>query len=190
VREYPEHGLGHLLDPTNATSDDPSWMHRVWEGIVAKELGVGRDEPMWLDRPALSRLTVSGPELLRPFADLNRGRGYPDQVKPLNFLLAAHVRALGHPDGVDPARFQLIAPYERDVLKWTQLPWIDRHSGERFRIDATGDTGGLGVTRVQTYRDALAAFRTHPEAKSAEPNGRPSGRATVGLLGRRVARTA
>jgi hypothetical protein len=190
VRKYSEHGLGHLLDPTDPGSDDPSWMRLVWEGILAEELGLGHEEPDWLDRPALSRLTVSGPELLRPFAALNRGKAYADQVKPFNFLLAAHVRPFGHPDGVDPTRFQLIAPFEKDARKWTKLPWVDRYSGKRYRIDATGDTGGAGVARVQTYRDVLAAFRTHPEAKSVAPNGRPCGRGTVGLLGRRVVRTA
>jgi hypothetical protein len=46
------------------------------------------------------------------------------------------------------------------------------------------------VARVQTYRDVLEDFRTHPEAKSAGPDGQPCGRGTVGLLGRRVVRTA
>jgi hypothetical protein len=190
VRKYSEHGLGHLLDPTDPGSDNPSWMRRVWEGILAEELGLGHAEPSWLDRPALSRLTVSGPELLRPFAGLNRGKPYPDQVKPHNFLLAAHVRPFGHPDEVDPARFQLIAPFENDPRKWTKLTWVDRYSGKGYRIDATGDAGGCGVARVQTYRDVLAAFRTHPEAKSAGPDGEPCGRGTVGLLGRRAVRTA
>jgi hypothetical protein len=46
------------------------------------------------------------------------------------------------------------------------------------------------VAWVQTYWNMLAAFRTHPDAKSAGPDGRPCDRATVGLLGRRVVRTA
>jgi hypothetical protein len=84
----------------------------------------------------------------------------------------------------------LIAPFEGEPRKWGRPPWVDRYSGKRYRINATGDTGGVGVARVQTYRDVLAAFRTHPEAKSAGPDGRPCGRGTVGLLGRRVVRTA
>jgi hypothetical protein len=42
VRKYSEHGLGHLLDPTDPGSDDPTWMRRVWEGILAEELGLSR----------------------------------------------------------------------------------------------------------------------------------------------------
>jgi hypothetical protein len=41
-----------------------------------------------------SQLTVSGPELLRPFDEMNPGKAYPDQVKPPNFPLAARVSAL------------------------------------------------------------------------------------------------
>lgn len=46
------------------------------------------------------------------------------------------------------------------------------------------------MTQAQTYRDARASYRTHPEAKSSGSDGRPCGRGTVGLLGRRTVRTA
>jgi hypothetical protein len=91
--------------------------------------------------------------------------------------------------GVDPARFQLVAPYESSASKWLHLTWIDRYSGARYRISTTIDTGGPGVARVQTYRDVLADYRYHPEAKSAGPHGRLYTRQTVGLLGRRVVRS-
>ncbi len=95
----------------------------------------------------------------------------------------------GHPDGADPARFQLVAPYEADPRQWERLPWVDRYSGERYRISTTAQTGGPGVARVQTYRDVLEDFQHHPEAKSAGPDGQPCTRQTVGLLQRRRVRT-
>ena len=164
-------------------------MRGLWEGIVREALGLPHAWPAWLDRPALSRLTVSGPELLRPFAGLNYGKPYDGQVKPFNFLLAAHVRPFGHPDRVDSERFQLVAPYEADPGRWERLPWVNRYSGERCRISAMATTGGLGIARVQTYRDVLEDFRHHPEAKSAGADGRPCGRQTVGPLRRRGVRT-
>jgi hypothetical protein len=33
---------------------------------------------------------------MRPFAVLNDGRPYGQQLKPFNFLLTCHVRAFGH----------------------------------------------------------------------------------------------
>jgi len=184
VRKYSEHGLGHLLNPTDPESEDRQWMRAVWDRQIAKGLGWPWVEPDWLDRPALSRLTISGPELLKPFAAINDGLLYAEQVKPYNFYLAAHVAKLGHPDGVDPKAFQLIAPYERDARKWERLPWVDKATGAPYQITSTGFMGGDGIARVKTYRDVLAEFAVHPEAKSAGPDGRPCGMRTVGLLQR------
>jgi hypothetical protein len=161
-------------------------MRQVWGGIVREAHGHPHAESVWLDRPALSRLTVSNPELLKPFAALNAGKAYPDQIKPFSFLLVGHVRPFGHPVGVDPARFQLVAPYESDPGKWLQLPWVDRYSGKRIPVSTTEEMDGPERARLQTYRDVVREFRTHPEAKSADAQGRACGRQTAGLLRRRV----
>jgi hypothetical protein len=76
-------------------------------------------------------------------------------------------------------------PYESNLVTWERLPWVDRHSRERFRITTTGPTGGPGFARVQTYREVLEAFWHHPEAKSSDANGRPCGWQARGLLRRR-----
>lgn len=184
--KWSEHGLGHLLNPTDPDSDDRAWMRQEWEGIVQEVLGLQYREPDWLDRPALSRLTISSPELLAPFADLNAGKVWPEQVKPFNFLLVGHVRPFGHPIGVDPTRFQPVAPYEADPTKWRKLPWIDRYSGKRHRVGSADDFDGPETMRLQSYRDVMREFRTHPEAKSADAKGAVCDRRTVGLLRRRA----
>jgi hypothetical protein len=97
-------------------------------------------------------------------------------------LLAAYVRPFGHPDGVIPERIQLFAPFETNATGWERLPRVDRYSGKIFRITTTGPTGGSGCARVQTHCDVLAEFRYHPEAKSADAQGRPYDRRTVGLF--------
>lgn len=186
--KWSEHGLGHLLNPTDPASDDRDWMRQVWEGIVHERLGLQCQEPAWLDRPALSRLTVSSPELLKPFADLNAGKSYPDQVKPFNFLLVGHVCKFGYPVGVDPSRFQLIAPYESDAANWAQLPWFDRYSGARIKVSTTEAGDNSHKARLQSLRDVIGEFQTHPEAKSAGVDGLVCSRRTVGLLSRRKVR--
>jgi len=65
------------------------------------------------------------------------------------------------------------------------LPWVNKATGEPLRISTAGATGGDGVARVKTYGEILRGCRVHPESKSAGPEGRPCGRATVGLLQRR-----
>ncbi len=120
--KWSEQGLGHLLNPVDPENEDRDWMRQHWEGIVREVLGLSPAWPAWLDRPALSCLTISGPDLLAPFAGLNAGKPHADQVKPFNFLLAAHVARFGRPDGAAPARFQLVALFGRDPRRWERLP--------------------------------------------------------------------
>ena len=109
-------------------------------------------------------------------------------VKPFNFLSTCHVRPFGHPYGSTPARFQLIAPYESEPRRWLKIGWIDRYSGETYRIRTTGDHGTRRAARVKTYGDAIEEYEFHPESKCADASGQPSGKQTVGLLQRRHVR--
>jgi hypothetical protein len=186
---YREHGLGHLLNPIDPESEDRDWMRQVWERIIREALGLPTEAPPWLGRPALTRTTVSTPRLLRRFDGLNRGKPYPDRVKPFNFALAAHVAPFGHPPGVDPARFQLVAEYTLDPEQWVALPWIDLYSGKSYTLRTADDPDAFvpspGTIRAQTYRDVLARYPYHPEPKSLGPDGRPCEARTEGLLARR-----
>jgi hypothetical protein len=190
-----EHALGGFyLNPNDPEADDRDWVRELWELIVREDaLGLPGTEPDWLDRPALTRFTVSHRRLLRPFADFNSGKRYHDQIKPFNFLLVAHVKAGGHPAGVDAARFALVAPYEQDPRRWPRLEWrnvYDPGAGPYTITDETLITRGgrpLPPRRVgvKTYRDVLNAYRTHPEAKNLGPDGHPCKRTTKGYLSRR-----
>jgi hypothetical protein len=179
-----EHGLGHLLDPTDPDNGDGAWMGVLWDGVLTEELGHPYPRPSWLDRPAVGRITASSPELLRPFAQLNRGKPYAEQVKPFNFLLTAFVAPLGHPAGVDLARFHLIAPYESDPRKWLRMRWTDLYSTRTYRITNEASLYETNAVRIKTYRDVLDDYRTHPETKSAGSDGKLCTRRTVGLLQR------
>jgi hypothetical protein len=86
---------------------------------------------------------------------------------------------------VDPERFHLIAPYESDPERWTDIEWIDQYSGKPFRITTESHHGGRGVARVKTYGDGFEEYEWHPESKSADANGEPAGKQTIGLLQRR-----
>jgi hypothetical protein len=140
--------------------------------------------PEWIDRPALSRVAATTPEIVRRLNQAKRRATYGEQIKPTNFVLAAHVNPMGHPEGVDPEKFQLIAPFTSDPRRWLKLPWIDRYSGNRFSI-TTHDDSDSRVARVKSYRDVIEEYATHPEPKSSDTSGRPCSRATHGLLARR-----
>jgi hypothetical protein len=190
IVEQKEHGLGHLLNPLDPDAHEAGgsrrWIHELWQYLVERALGRTPQPPAWLNRPALSRLALSDPSLLNTFLAVNKDREYDDQVKPFNFALAAHVRAMGHPSEVDPTRFQLMAPYEKDPRRWFELPWVNRYDGVEYAITTVGNTGRLGIARVRTYADVLTAYETHPEVKSCGPDGEPCARHTVGLLQRRL----
>jgi hypothetical protein len=187
-----EHGLGHLLNPIDIEREDRRWIVEAWETIAREHLRLPVEDPPWLDRPALTRLTVSTPYLWQPFEPTEEHLPYAERVKPFNFLLAAHVAPLGYPPHVDKTRFLPIAPYDRDPKHWLKLPWRDVHSRKEYRITTDPDARLYHPDRVlvQTYRDALALFRLHPEAKSLRPDGLPCDelhKDCAGLLQRRPA---
>ncbi len=185
---WSEHGLGHLVNPTDPKREDREWIAQVWLNLVRRALGLTTRTLRFEDLPAVGRLAISSPPLLRPFAALNTRKPYRQQVKPFNFLSTCHVRAFGHPTGVRPEQFQLIAPHEPDPTRWLKMPWIDRYSTKAYRITTTGHHGDRRTARVRTYGEVIEAYDSHPEAKCADAEGRPCDRQTVGLLQRRHVR--
>jgi hypothetical protein len=134
---WSEHGLGHLMNPTDPESDDRGWIAQAWLGIVRRSLGLPTKPLPFEKRVAVGRTTVSSSEVMKPLKALNRGKPYAQQIKPFNFILSCHVLPLGHPVGADPERFHLIAPYETDPRKWEGPRWVDQYSKERYRISTT-----------------------------------------------------
>ena len=185
---WSEHGLGHLVNPTDPDSDDREWIAQVWLNIARRTLGLPPRACTFERLPAVGRIAVTSPPLLQPFAALNKGRRYSKQVKPFNFLSTCHVRPFGHPDRVRPERFQLIAPHEPNPRRWFKMLWTDRYSRKTFRITTKGHHGGPGLARVQTYGDVIESYEYHPEAKYADAQGEPCRKETVGLLQRRHVR--
>jgi hypothetical protein len=176
-----EHGLGHLLNPLDPEDESSSWIEEVWTYLLAGALELPREAPHWLDRPALTRITASGPTILSWFSALNEGKPYCDQIKPGNFVLLAHV------DPLDGTEALPIAPYESDASKWFELPWVDRQTSLPISITTDHSYGMVrpGIVRVKSYRDVLRDYLTHPEAKSLSPEGAHVTGSTTGILQRR-----
>ncbi|MGH7757100.1 MAG: hypothetical protein ACREM8_12570, partial [Vulcanimicrobiaceae bacterium] len=192
--QYSEHGLGHLLNPTDPDSEDRAWIAQSWTMIVREAMGLPVEEPAWLDRPAMARISVSTPTVHATFATMNDGRDYADSVKPFNFLIAPQVAAFGTPAGVDPAKFRLVAPFSPDPKQWMKMRWHNVHDGKPYAIAVNGSAShalfAAPVAKVETYRDVLANFPWHPEAKKATATGETCGNAYAGPLYRRNVRIA
>jgi hypothetical protein len=183
-----QHGLGHLLNPTDPEDESRDWIRQLWEFIVRKALGHSPKPPAWLNRPAISRITASTPEIVTRLNQARKRLPYAMQIKPMNFGLAAHVVSSALPQNVDPEHFQLIAAYESDSRKWTKLAWIDRHTGKKFGITTARSTQP-DIVQVKSYADVLTEYEAHPESKSVGL-GDPNPRKARGLLARRHVRIA
>jgi hypothetical protein len=182
---WSEHGLGHLLNPTDPKSEDREWIAQVWENMISRALGFATPKLSFEDVPAVGRVTISSPAMMRPLAALNEGKKYAAKIKPFNFVLTCHVKQLGHPTGADPERFHLIAPYSPDSRTWRKMKWIDQYSGNLYSITTDGSHGTRQAARVKTYGDVVREYEFHPESKCADADGGICDKQTVGLLQRR-----
>jgi len=185
---WSEHGLGHLLNPTDPESEDREWIAHAWLGMIRKALGLSTQNQNFGQQPAVGRTSIASPAVMQPLAKLNEGKKYVDKIKPFNFLVTCHVKPFGHPPGIDAEHFHLIAPYEADSRKWLKKTWTDKYSGNDYRITTTGHHGDRHTARVKTYGEVLREYEVHPESKCADATGKPCGKQTVGLLQRRHVR--
>ena len=182
---WSEHGLGHLRNPYDFESEDRDWIRQVWLSILRITLRLPTEPLSFEHLPAVGRVAITSPKVMRSLAKLNRGKKYGERLKPFNFLLSCHVKQFGHPLGIDPERFHLVAPYEVDPTRCLEMAWIDQYTGQHYRVAAEGFHGTRDIARVKTYGDVLREYAFHPGSKSADTRGKPSGKQTVGLLQRR-----
>jgi len=182
---WSEHGLGHLRNPFKFESEDRDWIPQAWISIIRRALALPTQPLSFEHLPAIGRITITTPSVMRSLAKLNVGKKPGNRLKPFNFLLSCHVKQFGHPPGIDPERFHLVAPYESDPSRWVEMLWIDQYTGKHYQITTEGFHGSRLVARVKTYGDVLREYEFHPGSKSADLKGKPSGRQTIGLLQRR-----
>ena len=67
------------------------------------------------------------------------------------------------------------------------MPWIDHYSkeGAHYYASSSVQHSTRRMARVKSYGDVLREYEYHPEAKCADPDGKPCGKQTLGLLQRR-----
>ena len=175
------HGLGYLFAPKernkNEESDDeetPQWVMEAWDFLLRKELGLRSTEPSWLDLPAMMRMVVTTPNVLKSQR--------PEWLGPFNFFLFPLLSQLGgYPSSFDKSNFLFITPYETDRRKWKYLKGINLFDGQRYQI-AMSPTGKQDKVIPESFRIILRQYLGKPEVKSLAPDGTPCTGATQGLL--------
>jgi hypothetical protein len=182
------HGLGYLFAPKknkrNEKSEDetesddevPVWVVEAWEWLIRRELQLKGKSPTWLSLPAMMRMTMTSPNVMRH----NR----PDWLAPFNFFLFPLISDLGgYPPGLDRTTFNFIVPFEPDRRKWKTLEGINLWDEQIYRIAMRPD-GRRNTVVPESLRIILSQYLRHPEAKSLAPDGKACTGNTCGLLGR------
>ena len=183
IRKASAHGLGHLRPPYEE-KDAPAhlpkprsplkdigverWQHDLWTKIIEAALADHPDQVHLsdlpnMDEPAISRYATSTPELLARFKDFNDGKEWDEQVKPFNFFVAFQVSAKARAKAIVDGTFDEawlknggpspVAPFDNDPTKAANK-CFDRVTGEP-----------VPKHLLATYREALADYHIHPEAK-------------------------
>jgi hypothetical protein len=187
LTDWSEHGLGLYMDP--APREDPqeerwSWIGEAWGWILARELGIPREQPAWAERYALMRFTVSSPAVADWFSYLNESQHRGERVRPGSFGLIAHANPLFATDR------KPTATYEKKPDLWPELAWYDRVTGQRVSVITARDRRDPeSFARVQedtvvvdALADVIGRYTRRPEHSSLAPNSQPASGKTHGLL--------
>jgi DNA polymerase type B, organellar and viral len=177
------HGLGYLFAPKERKKDEetsdeetPQWIVEAWDFLLRRELGLASKEPPWLDLPAMMRMVVTTPNVLKDRR--------PEWLAPFNFFLFPLLSELGgYPSGFDKSNFLFITPMESDRKKWRSLEGINLFDGLSYQI-AMSPTRRQGKVIPESFRIILRQYLGKEEAKSLAPDGSACTGATQGLLGR------
>jgi hypothetical protein len=182
------HGLGFLYAPISGydkSIDAPDWVVEAWEWILRDVLGLPAIEPSWFGLPAMMRIAISTPEVLKALRLRQKQWPYRDKTKPFNFVLSPIIEKLtgGYPVGADSDRFTLIAPFTSNPSRWHQLIWVNIHDGKAYKLAQPGKRLPLEA-EPSTFKEVVSRYRWHAEAKSLGPDGKPCSPQTIGLLRR------
>lgn len=201
IRKASAHGLGHLRPPygdQGAPRGIPKpalplheigvarWQYDLWYRIVAAALAgqperVKFDGLPGFDKRAASQYAATTPELLRWFKQYNTNKPYRARVRPFGFMVAfparhAALAGTGIPLDEDTSKRRrhkelfdsprVVAPFDPDPDAAVGNAF-DRESGRPVEAG-----------RLQTYREAMAQYHLHSEAKFGNGEYRDAGYTT------------
>jgi len=173
------HGLGYLYSPKEGMNEDcdaPQWIVEAWDWLLRKELGLPCKEPAWLDLPAMMRMTLTSPNVMRS--------SRPEWLLPFNFFFFPLLSDLGgYPAACDRSNFKFITRFESDRGKWKNLEGINLCDDQPYRMEMFPN-GKQNKVVPESFRIILRLYLRRPESKSLAPDGTPCIAETTGLLKR------
>jgi hypothetical protein len=148
----------------------------AWDWLLRKELKLEIKKPDWLGLPAMMRLAMTSPNVIKT--------GRPDWLAPFNFFFFPLLSDLGgYPPGYDRSNFRFITATETNRKKWKHLRGIILWDEKVFRISMHPD-GRRDTVVPESFQIILRQYPGHPEFKSLTPDGTACVANTAGLLRR------
>lgn len=178
IEKVSEHGLGYLCPPKggfNKRVKSPQWIVDFWEYLLRRAESLPAKAPSFFRKPAMLRMAVTTPQVLRPLQRLQKGLPYELRTKPYGFVLSPILNRFMEAARTEP--ITLITPFTKDLRKLHRQKFVNIHNGEIF------DTPPIPV---ETFADVFEEFCLHPENKSTAPDGGMCEPKTEGLLRRRA----
>jgi hypothetical protein len=150
-RSFKLHGLGHLTNPFPKTVED--WQAEIWEDLLKLHYGIISEldiEEKYSNLYAISRLTISTPNVLNRFKNLNKGKSWGEQIKPYNFYNVGFQTVKENGKPVKP-----LSPFSNDPQSIVYEPFIDYETEEIKQ----------GPHYFKELSKTIIEYANHPESK-------------------------
>ncbi|WP_406657365.1 DNA polymerase [Methanolobus sp. ZRKC2] len=150
-RSFKLHGLGHLTNPFPKAVGD--WQAEIWEDLLKLHYGIISEldiEEKYSNLYAISKLTVSTPNVWKRFDKLNKGKPWEKQIKPFNFYLVGFQTIEENGKTVKP-----LAPFSSEPQSIVYEPFIDYETGEIKQ----------GSHYFKQLSRTIIEYANHPESK-------------------------
>lgn len=144
-----------MLNPFKQDETDGHWHKMIWEQILSIHYGL-KDlddvvEP-YRRRYALSKMSVTSPEIMKRFKELNKGKAPRGRMKPFNFVIIG--------TSIEPRKHTLEAikptiPFTKDYHMAPYRDFIDYHSGKTYN----------GIQYWKPMDDVFRDYFGHQESK-------------------------
>ena len=171
------HGIGYLMNPIQRKSDrdGDQFATAFWQCVLQNEgISLKREEPDWLDLPAMMRIPVSSPAVLGRLKDF---------CKPYDFVLAPVVRDGDFNLDEEANKPILVTRFEKASEEWVTATYFNVRTRKPCRITA-GEPSSKGAIAVRSYRSVLNAYVNNAESKFNGLDGKQCSSWTRGILQR------
>ncbi|WP_445475689.1 hypothetical protein ACT9XH_02830 [Methanococcoides methylutens] len=150
-RSFKLHGIGHYANPFPKAVDD--WQAEIWEDLLKLHYGIITEldvEEKYSHFYAISRLTVSTPNVMHRFDKINKGKECYEQIKPFNFYLVGFQAIEEDGKAVKP-----LSPFSSDPQSIVYEDFIDYETGEIKQ----------GSYYFKQLSRTIVEYANHPESK-------------------------